>query len=44
MDNGKVMRKDGVRTSESEMSYFQFADVVTTGTVEVGYLFEYELS
>ncbi|KAK1223489.1 hypothetical protein PQX77_013647 [Marasmius sp. AFHP31] len=30
MDNGKVMRKDGVRTSETEMSYFQFADVVTT--------------
>ncbi|KAL0067739.1 hypothetical protein AAF712_005179 [Marasmius tenuissimus] len=30
MDNEKVMRKDGVRTSNTEMSYFQFADVVTT--------------
>ncbi|KAL0573064.1 hypothetical protein V5O48_008905 [Marasmius crinis-equi] len=30
LDKGKVMRKEGVRTSETEMSLFQFADVVTT--------------
>ncbi|KAG7089205.1 hypothetical protein E1B28_010907 [Marasmius oreades] len=30
IDRGKVMRRDSVRTSETEVGYFQFADVVTT--------------